>query len=53
MTTVEATSDISAESTPKLESAPKLTLLPLTALVAGSMIGGSVSPLRQCGPATH
>jgi len=36
MTTVEATGDISREST------PKLTLLPLIALVVGSMIGGGV-----------
>src|SRR4029453_12682944 len=36
MTTIEAARDIPAEST------PKLTLLPLIALVVGSMIGGGV-----------
>jgi arginine:ornithine antiporter / lysine permease len=36
MTTATATTNISTES------APKLTLLPLTALVLGSMIGGGV-----------
>src|SRR5215475_4386440 len=36
MTTVEATPEIATEST------PKLTLLPLIALVVGSMIGGGV-----------
>jgi arginine:ornithine antiporter/lysine permease len=39
MTTIEATKDL--PTAPTL-SAPKLTLLPLTALVVGSMIGGGV-----------
>jgi len=40
MTAVKATGNMSKEST------PKLTLLPLTALVVGSMIGGGVFKRR-------
>ena len=44
MTTIEATKDIPTASA---LSPPKLTLLPLTALVVGSMIGGGVFSLRS------
>jgi arginine:ornithine antiporter/lysine permease len=43
MATNESALDVSVEGKPKLETAPaKLTLLPLIALVVGSMVGGGV-----------